>query len=149
MKQLLRANPKLTLAAFQFIDSGRTVIEWDVTFGPYHVDLAIGQIWGSYGDWSWTFINLLEQTDVENTRTIEELLNEFNALQLWLTEHAHDAHTVLPEIPKAFSGVVVVGRRDGLTDEQRKLRRLYNKDSDAVQVRTYDTLSERATAAGV
>ena len=150
LKQLLRAFPKLTLAAFYVVDSERSVIEWDVTFGPHHVDLAIGQIWGSYGgDWSWTFVNLLEQTDVENTRTIEEVLNEFNALRLWLTEHTHDADKVLPGIPKAFSGWVVVGRRDGLTDEQRQLRGLYNKDPHVVQVHTYDTLSELATAAGV
>jgi len=154
LKQLLQTNRKIACGAFWLVDGADTDLRWDVQLGPHHVDVAIGQYFATPNEWSWTLVDLLDPSaplanDTSSGRTVASTREKFRQLRCWVGAHLTDAQLALPDLEAHFHASIIAGRRDRLTDADRKMLPAKWDSSDERmaktyngQVHTYDSLWE-------
>jgi len=117
-------------------------------------DFAVGHLVKSTQLHEWALIEIerpsmkLFTQNGDPTANLTHAVHQVTSWRNWIVNNIAYARTILPDIGPAFSGVVIIGRRDSLNGAREGLA-AFNHTLLNVKVRTYDWVVDKAEELGV
>jgi hypothetical protein len=142
----LSSHPRLVRRAIPHEDE--TAL-WSTRLGPLVVDLCVKRTKHTTREVTWTLVQFQPPaepptTQYELSRPLRTRIDELRSLRRWIGENLTDAREVLTDVVPAFSGIVVAGRRQMLSDGDAQTLRRHHESVPNIEIRTYDWVVDAA-----
>jgi len=131
--------------------SARSQLKHSLILGEVSVDFCVGEYQPTKGQWSWKLVVLhpvvLSEfgSGLDAPLSLRGCVDTLSKARSWVTTNPSAAAALLPDLRSDFVGEILAGRRNALSNHQRRCLEEFNDLLVGARVRTYDSLLDAAT----
>ncbi|MEM8557133.1 MAG: toll/interleukin-1 receptor domain-containing protein [Bacteroidota bacterium] len=149
VRDFLSAHPGILASALGM--SRRSQARHSITLGGVDIDFCLGEYQPTKSQWSWKLVMLHPVVLGEFGRggdvpvSLKRCVDKLAETRAWVSENPGMASALLQDLRSDFAGIVLAGRRNALSAQQRSGLSEFNDLLVGVRVRSYDSLVDAAT----